>query len=62
MFLSISALIWDDNNQEIKADGNVTVKYKNGTSITGTGFKALLNENVYEFKTIYEGKYTGEEE
>ena len=20
------------------------------------------NENVYEFKTIYEGKYTGEEE
>ncbi len=60
--ITCEELIWDDNNQEIKADGNVTVKYKNGTSITGTGFKALLNENVYEFKTIYEGKYTGEEE
>ncbi len=54
-------LIWDDDNQEIRATGKVTVNYKNGTSITGTGFKALLDENVYEFLSIERGNFNNEE-
>lgn len=54
-------LTWDDEEQTISSDGEVLVKYGNGTQLQAIGFLAKLNDNVYEFGQIVEGRYTDED-
>ncbi len=51
-------LIWNNEEQTLYTSGIVNVSYEDNTSLRARGFSAKLNENLYEFDTIIEGKYS----
>lgn len=55
-------LDWDDESQTIRTEGIVYMTYQDGTELKARGFKALLDENVYEFEEIISGRYTPDEQ
>lgn len=54
MMIEADNLIFDSENEEIQADGNVRVSSEDGV-FTGTGFKGDLREEAYSFAAITEG-------
>ena len=57
MMITSDALVFDSENDEITADGNVSVSSEDG-SFRGTGFRGDLREEAYAFATIDEGVFT----
>ncbi|MCR5761348.1 MAG: LPS export ABC transporter periplasmic protein LptC [Sphaerochaetaceae bacterium] len=53
-------ILWDDEYKELTSDGVVTVVYETDNTVTGEGFTAKINENVYEFDKITEGRFESE--
>ncbi|MBO8435951.1 MAG: LPS export ABC transporter periplasmic protein LptC [Spirochaetes bacterium] len=56
MMIEAESLIFDSENGEIEADGNVRVSSEDGV-FAGTGFRGDLLEEVYAFRTITEGVF-----
>lgn len=54
-------LIWNDEEQTITSDSEVMVKYGDGTELQAIGFLAKLDDNIYEFGKIIEGRFTDED-
>ena len=54
MMIEAENLIFDSQNGEVEADGNVRVSSQDGT-FSGTGFKGDLREEAYSFQSIQEG-------
>ncbi len=54
MMIEADNLMFDSENEEVQADGNVRVSSEDGT-FSGTGFKGDLREETYSFETIQEG-------
>lgn len=57
MMITSDALVFDSENDEITADGNVSVSSEDG-SFRGTGFRGDLRAEAYAFATIDEGVFT----
>jgi len=53
-------LEWNDKKQTIKTDSEVKVVYEDGTELKAIGFSAQLDDNIYEFGKIIEGRYSDE--
>lgn len=53
-------LEWNDESQIISTDSDVRVVYGDGTELKAIGFSAQLNDNIYEFGEIIEGRYVNE--
>ena len=56
MMIKAESLYFDTKNEEITADGTVSVSSEDG-SFRGMGFAADLRENIYSFKLIEEGEF-----
>ena len=56
MMIEAENLIFDSENEEIEADGEVRVSSEDGT-FAGTGFRGDLREEAYSFRTITEGVF-----
>lgn len=54
-------LEWNDELQTISSDSEVYVVYEDGTELKAIGFYAQLDDNIYEFGQIIEGRYTDSE-
>ncbi len=59
--IDCSVLTWNDDKQEINSDGNVHVLYEDSMEINAKGFNAKLDENIYEFGKIENGRFTDDE-
>lgn len=58
--IECDTLEWNDEYQTISTDSAVHVVYGDGTELTAVGFSARLDDNIYEFGEIIEGRYTNE--
>lgn len=58
--ISASEVIWDDTDKSITSDGVVSVVFEGKNTITAEGFSANINENIYEFERITEGRFDSE--
>jgi len=58
--IECDSLEWDDDKQIINTESNVYVKYEDGTELKAIGFSAQLEDNIYEFGQIIEGRYKDE--
>ncbi len=56
MMIEAESLTFDSENDEIEADGDVSVSSEDG-SFRGTGFRGDLREEMYSFQTIEEGVF-----
>lgn len=54
-------LKWDDEAHIITSDGYVFVTYEDGMKMKAIGFSAQLDDNIYEFGEIIEGRFTSED-
>ena len=54
MMIEAENLIFDSENNEIEADGDVSVSSEDGT-FRGSGFRGDLREEAYSFQVITEG-------
>ncbi len=48
-------IVWDDEENSVLCEGEVTVIYGDGTTIRAEHFYAAFDENLYEFGRIIEG-------
>lgn len=46
---------WDNGAMTIKADGEVSIEYGDGTKVLAEGFSAVLDEDDFEFGRIIRG-------
>ena len=56
MTIEADTLMFDSENGEVEADGDVLVSSDDGT-FRGTGFRGDLKEEAYAFRTISEGVF-----
>ena len=56
MMIEADSLMFDSENEEIEADGDVHVSSDDGM-FAGTGFRGDLREEAYAFRTITEGVF-----
>ena len=59
--IECNELIWDDQNRSLYTDSTVHLTYEDGSEITVNGFTAYLDDNIYEFKKIIEGRFVFED-
>lgn len=58
--IECESLEWDDDKQIINTESFVHVVYEDGTELKAIGFSAQLDDNIYEFGRIIEGRYKDE--
>lgn len=58
--ISAEEVLWDDESKIVTSEGVVKVVFEGKNSIVAKGFSANMDENLYEFDIITEGRLDGE--